>query len=49
MPVFDGIVQTAVRLSLAVWERQKVGEGADELQEKEALGGLPYLRNINGS
>lgn len=33
----------AVRFSLPEWERQKGGEGADELQEKVTLGGLPYL------
>lgn len=31
----------AVRFSLPEWERQKVGGGADELQEEEALEGLP--------
>lgn len=33
----------AVRFSLPEWERQKGCEGADELQEEEALGGLPYF------
>lgn len=49
LPDFGGIVQMAVRFSLPEWERQKGGEGADELQEEDALGGLPYLWNMNGS